>query len=199
MALLILGFIGARITHVIYEEPSYYMNHPLYVLYFWYGGFVFYGGAFAGLLAGLLYCRRNKLNFLDKLNFFTPIFAVGYGLGRIACFISGCCYGKYCDLLVCRLNSESRYPTQLLAVGIEFIILGFLQSIKSSSFVSNNLFFIYVLLHSSGRLIMENFRDDFRGSQLFGMSISSFISFLLIFISIIILVKKLTIFIKNEK
>ncbi len=180
MVILLSGFIGARLFHVIYEEPAYYLKQPMHIFYFWYGGFVFYGGAFTGLMAGYIFCKKNEIELINKLNFFTPLFAVGYGLGRVACLISGCCYGKYCDLVICRLNTESRFPTQLLAVGTEFVILGILQSFKSVKFFENNLFYFYLILHGIGRIIMEHFRDDFRGNQYLNVSISTWISYFII-------------------
>lgn len=179
MTILISGFVGARLFHVFYEEPLFYRQHPSYIFYFWYGGFVFYGGAIAGLIAGYIFCKKQKISYIEKLNFFTPIFALGYSLGRIACFIAGCCYGKYCDLLICRLSPETRHPTQLYAMALEFLIFIFLSSWKPNTFVRKNIFYFYLTLHPLGRLVVEHYRDDFRGAQVLGTSISSVISWMI--------------------
>ena len=48
---MILGFIGARVFYIIYQEPGYYMQNPLEILQFWHGGFVYYGGFLTAMLA----------------------------------------------------------------------------------------------------------------------------------------------------
>src|SRR4051812_41562933 len=45
LVLMISGFIGARVFHVVFEEPQYYLHSPMRVFAFLQGGFVWYGGA----------------------------------------------------------------------------------------------------------------------------------------------------------
>ncbi len=49
-----------------------------------------------------------------------------------------------------------------------------------------SIFYLWMILHSVGRLLMESFREDFRGPSL-GLSISSWISGALIILGLILL------------
>jgi phosphatidylglycerol:prolipoprotein diacylglycerol transferase len=89
------GLIGARLLFVIlFPEPG---NPILNFFRIWDGGIVFYGSAIGGMIAGIIARRR----FLSKFNIsiFTladvvaPSIAIGLCLGRIGCFLNGCCWG----------------------------------------------------------------------------------------------------------
>src|SRR4051812_45214443 len=54
LACMIGAFLGARLFHVFFEQPHYYIEHPAMVFQFWYGGFVFYGGLIGALVGGWL-------------------------------------------------------------------------------------------------------------------------------------------------
>lgn len=201
LAIMLGGFFGARLMHIFYEAPHYYQSNPMDVFKVWQGGFVFYGGALGALLATGGWAFKKKLNFLAWADLFAPIFAAGYGLGRVACFLNGCCYGKICELPwgvhFSNLNEAARilrHPTQLYATGWEFVILAILFHLEFWSRKSRvnkadpiskwyskqpvgALFFIWVLLHSFGRIFLETYRDDPRGFMIVGFSISTWLSF----------------------
>ncbi len=185
----IAGFFGARIFHVFYEQPFYYLNRPSEFFFFWQGGFVFYGGALLGFLAGWTYVQlKNKSNALHFLDLFTPLAAFSYFFGRIGCFLAGCCYGKIDSI---PWSIGGRHPTQIYSSiweGLILLILLFFERKISSR--PGMFFFLWVLLHSIGHLIIEQYRGDDRGIQYF-ISISSWMSLGLIFISIYFLIKNL--------
>jgi len=194
LAFLILasGLVGGRVFHVFYENPNYYMEAPVRVIKIWEGGFVFYGGLIAAFISSLTYCYIKKEDFFKWADFFAPLIAVGYIYGRIGCFLSGCCYGASCDL---PWAVEQRHPTQLYAVFTESLLLVFLLSEKKRVLKRPKgvLFATWVVGHAIGRLFMEPYRDDFRGALVMGVSISQFISLILLFLGIFLLVWRLQI------
>ncbi|MGE5085283.1 MAG: prolipoprotein diacylglyceryl transferase [Bacillota bacterium] len=193
LLIMVFGFIGGRLFHVVYESFDYYREDFWRVFYFWDGGFVYYGGAILATVAGLIYLRLRTQNqsgvYLDML---APVMSFAYALGRSACLLAGCCYGKYCEL---PWAIDGRHPTQLYAIVWELgslcLILGIEKGREKMSFFSKpgQLFYMWMILHGIGRLIMESFRDDFRGPTL-GMSISSWISVAIIALGILLLLKK---------
>jgi phosphatidylglycerol:prolipoprotein diacylglycerol transferase len=94
--LVLGGLIGARLFFVI-QYRKQFDNPILGFFQIWDGGIVFYGSAVGGLIAGIFARRR----FLSKFNIsmFTladvvaPSIAIGLCLGRIGCFLNGCCWG----------------------------------------------------------------------------------------------------------
>ncbi len=194
--IMVSGFIGARLLHIIYEEPQYYLDKPFEVFKFWKGGFVFYGGFLGTLFGGYLFVRLKKLSFMAWADFFAPMGALGYAIGRLGCFFNGCCYGQICELpWAVQFPGLSplgiaRHPTQLYAVAWEVLTLLLLLNLeKMQKLKTGQLFSVWIFLHSIGRLLMEQFRDDPRGDLLFSVSISSWISLALFSFSIILFKK----------
>jgi phosphatidylglycerol:prolipoprotein diacylglycerol transferase len=60
------------------------------------GGLVVYGSVLAGLPAGAWYCWRRGLPLLVIADIIAPSMVVGQALGRIGCFLNGCCFGGVC-------------------------------------------------------------------------------------------------------
>ncbi len=166
--LVIGAIVGARLAHVLFENLDYYIQNPIKVIYFWEGGFVFFGGFFLSFAFGLLFLKlKNKMVYLNLyMQIYTPILSLVYGLGRIGCFLEGCCFGKTCQLA---WAINGRHPTQIYSSIWEFAVLGILLNYEAhnSRILKKNperLFYLWMLLHSVGRGITEFFRDDFRGN-----------------------------------
>jgi phosphatidylglycerol:prolipoprotein diacylglycerol transferase len=173
---MIAAFVGARLFHVVYENPEIYRENPWAIFYFWNGGFVFYGGALMTALCGWLFLYRQQAQVSAYFDLFTPVCSLGYAIGRWACFLAGCCYGKTCHL---PWAVEGRHPTQLYASFWEFGVLLILLGLEKKNHKPGKIFFLWLILHAAGRILMETYRDDFRGAApLF--SISTWISLVLI-------------------
>lgn len=182
--IMLASLVGARLFHVLYESPEFYFDNPMAIFYIWNGGFVFYGGALLAVLCGIIFIHKKApLDLAKYLDLFAPVASLAYALGRWACFFAGCCYGKYCDL---PWAVGGRHPTQLYASFWELGCLSLLLALETSSQrkKAGQIFFLWISLHAIGRLIMETFRDDFRGPTA-GFSISSWISLAILAIGII--------------
>lgn len=177
LALLITlsGFIGGRLLHVLFEAPDFYRRFPLAIFKFWLGGYVFFGGLITSAVTSFIYLRFKKQSFWHWFDFLTPLLALSYGLGRGACFLAGCCYGSYCDL---PWAVAGRHPTQLYALALELLIALFLFrcSRLAKKWPAGTISSMWLSLHSLSRLFMESYRADFRGEQLAGLSLSTWIS-----------------------
>ena len=172
--------LGARLFHVIYENPEHYLASPEKIFYLWEGGFVYFGGAFLGVIAALAYLKLKQIpSYGSYFDAFAPVLAFMYGVGRIGCFLAGCCYGRSCEA---PWAIAGKHPAQLYAtfweLGVMLILLGIEKRKYNKS--PGSLFTLWIALHSVGRLVMESFRDDFRGGLVFDVSISTFISWILL-------------------
>ena len=81
------GVVGAKLWHVL-EEPGLLLHHPFAVL-FDRAGFAWFGGLLAGIAVLLWQGRQAKTGCLGMLDLASPAVAVGYGVGRLGCLISG--------------------------------------------------------------------------------------------------------------
>src|SRR5690606_10671308 len=116
LVVLVAGFLGARLLHVVYEDWATYLLQPAQIFYIWNGGFVFLGGLGAALIAGILFCSFKREPFWFWADAAVLPAALAYGLGRLGCFLNGCCYGDICELpWAMTLHGVGRHPTQLYA------------------------------------------------------------------------------------
>jgi phosphatidylglycerol---prolipoprotein diacylglyceryl transferase len=88
------GLIGARITFMIFDPDP----HPLKDFFkIWEGGIILYGGIIAGIFAFLafyfLVLKKAGVSLWKLGDVAGPCLALGIALGRIGCFLNGCCYG----------------------------------------------------------------------------------------------------------
>jgi len=87
------GLAGSRLYHLL-ETPAEFFADPWPQL-FSTMGFAFVGAIIGGFLALVLLARRFRIAPLLMLDVASPAAALGYGIGRIGCLISGDCdYGK---------------------------------------------------------------------------------------------------------
>ena len=83
----VCGIIGSKLWHVL-ETPVELWHHPI-VLLFNRAGFAWYGGLLVGIAALLWQGRVYKIGAIRMLDLAAPSAAIGYGLGRMGCLISG--------------------------------------------------------------------------------------------------------------
>jgi phosphatidylglycerol:prolipoprotein diacylglycerol transferase len=177
LAVLIGGFLGARLLHIFFEEFELYRLNPMAVLYIWNGGFVYLGGVVGALVASVLFCKVKNEPFWFWADIATLPIAFGYGLGRIACFLNGCCYGRPAEVpWAAVLHGAQRHPTQIYASLWEFAVVALLWLNEKKFKTSGMLFNVWLLLHGAGRIFMEVFRDDPRGSLILGVSLGTAMS-----------------------
>lgn len=191
LILMVGGFVGGRLLHITFESPEYYREDLTRIFKFWEGGFVFFGGFALALGGCATYVRQKKLSFLEWADFYAPVIALGYGLGRISCYLGGCCYGRFCSMPWATQfpwddRHVPRHPTQLYAVIWELAAFALLISLpKLKTFNKGFVFSLWLILHGIGRLLMEYYRDDFRGPALGGFSVSSWFSIAVILMGIV--------------
>lgn len=147
LVLLISGIAGARVFYVLQHWPDY-REHWLSALWLREGGLVWYGGFIAAVLSGLVYCRRHYQSVLAWSDFFVPILALAHGIGRIGCFLNGCCFGR------------DGHPAQLYEAGGLFALSGVLFWIASKKPRHGRLTGWYLVLYAMLRFTVEFFRGD---------------------------------------
>ena len=198
LVVMVSGFLGSRLFHIFYEEPAYYWARPALVFDIWSGGFVWYGGAIVAVVMTVLFLRWKQEPLGIWFDLFAPICAFGYAVGRMACVLTGCCYGRVVHLpafLGSVVGMDLlRHPSQLYAVIGELISLTILLKLENFKHGKirqqpGQLFLVWLVLHSVGRIFMEQFRDDPRGAMPLGFSIATWLSLAILIGSATALVK----------
>ena len=186
------AWIGAKLFFLVFSAKHKIYQY-LYADYFWLGGgFVFYGGLIFGLIFYIIYSLWFKKFNFQKSYLLIPGLAFGHAIGRIGCFLTGCCYGAQCDLpWAVKMDGEFRHPVQIYE-SLALICLGFL-TLKWINRSKTNIYIItnYLLVYSLVRFIIEYFRgDEVRGIFWLSLSTSQLISIGLFFCALIVKYKR---------
>ncbi len=190
---LISGFVGGRILY-IFVEWERFLNEPIRTI-FGRGGFVFYGGFILAFGIGIWQMRRKGLNIWKTMDIFAPAVAVAYAIGRIGCFLNGCCYGRPTDSWLgvsfppeslAGSLGEPLIPIQLFSSLNLFIIFAILLTLRRYKKFDGQLFWLYVLLYGVSRSIIEIFRGDPRG-HIWLFSTSQFMGIVFAILALIML------------
>lgn len=175
---MVAGILGARIFYVIANWGEFASN-PLEIIRVDHGGLVFYGGFIGAALAMIGYGYWKKLPkgaYADTLAVGVPL---GHALGRIGCFLNGCCWGRTCALpwgVTFPVDSEvfrhqlsqapmlmkplPVHPTQLYeAAGLLFLCALMWWWFNKGTF-KHRLMWMYVVLYGTLRFGVEIVRDD---------------------------------------
>ena len=179
------GFAGAKVLF-LFTEWKVFIEDPLYYLRTFSDGFVVYGGILAGFLSIYLYCRRKDLHFPEWTDLLMPSVALAQGIGRIGCFLAGCCYGKETSLPIGITFKNSDFapnggrllPTQLISAGFDVLLYVILLKISSRKKKDGEVTAWYFILYSIGRFFVEFLRGDRERGFIGTLSTSQFISIL---------------------
>nr|MDK2850253.1 phosphatidylglycerol---prolipoprotein diacylglyceryl transferase [Candidatus Cloacimonadota bacterium] len=193
---LMLGVIvGGRLGYVLFYNLRYYLSNPFAIFAVWEGGMSFHGGALGVIVAGLLFCRKNRLPFLAMADAAMPVVAIGLGLGRLGNFINAELWGKPTNLpwgiVFPGAGDLPRHPTQLYEMLAEGVLLGVMSYIILKKGLRDGFgFWSFIGGYGILRFLIEFVRvpDDLSFYQDFGfifgfMSIGQFLSLLMVIAS----------------
>ncbi|WP_374372462.1 prolipoprotein diacylglyceryl transferase [Tabrizicola sp.] len=128
--------LGGRLGYVIFYEPAAFLAEPWRIPYVWEGGMSFHGGFAGVVLAGLWFCRREKIPMLSMGDLLAIAAPVGLGLGRLSNFVNAELWGRTTDLpwgvvfpgaaaqTCAQLTGAcARHPSQLYQATLEGLLL----------------------------------------------------------------------------
>lgn len=159
---LVSGVIGARIAYAV-VNISDFRDAPLRVFMINEGGLIFYGGFTLAFIAGIAFARITALSVRDTADLMVPFVALGHAIGRIGCFLNGCCYGRPTDSLLgvqFPHMPTKVYPTQLFSSGGLFIIFCFLFFMQKRRRFKGEITSLYLIIYGIFRFFMEFLRGD---------------------------------------
>ncbi len=168
-------------------------------------GFVFYGSFLFVVPVVLLFFTFNKLPVYTMLDILSVSACIVHCLGRLGCFMAGCCYGKPTNSnwgvvfnnlqTMARPLHTSLYPVQLMeSVYILLILIVLLVIKKKYQRFNGQLFLLYIALYAAGRSVLELYRGDEDRGFWFSQSISNaqLIALLIITTAVVLYIRKIT-------
>lgn len=189
MEIFLWGLVGARLFYVLeYREHFFPPGRGLWaalpdILNLAAGGLVVFGSLPTAALAAWRFAARRGLPLLDLADCIAPGLLVGLALGRVGCFLNGCCYGGPCDLPWAVefpphsppwLDQAARgllprdtaawslpvHPAQLYAAVDAAILAGLAIAFTPLARRPGEVFALVLTLHPISRLLLEAIRVD---------------------------------------
>lgn len=200
IVMVVTSVIGSKIGHVLFEASSHVDDNgvpisgviellkrdPWHWAELGEPGYVWYGGMIAALIAAVIYFRRRpRLQAALYADAFAPAIMAGAAVGRIGCFLAGCCHGTPTQVPwgvtfpasagpVHFLGSV--HPTQLydsvVAASLAIVLYRRFWKRKFDGEVISLLLMSYAVL----RTITEMFRGDADRGGVAGVSTSQLLS-----------------------
>lgn len=159
------GIVGARLAFVLQNIPHFSQN-PGEIFAIWTGGMTSFGGFFLGIAAGMIACRVKGMSGWDMADLAAPSMAIGYCLGRIGCFLNGCCYGAVCDLpWAMRFHlpdgslTPPSHPAQLYSAIAALIIFAILMPMEKARKFRGQVMLAFLFLYGVYRFLAEIVRE----------------------------------------
>jgi len=215
MEVFLWGIVGARLFYVIEYHDQFFAAGRSWpeslaaVLNVAAGGLVVFGSLPTAALAAWRFASRRGLSLPRLADCIAPGLLVGLAIGRIGCFLNGCCYGGPCDLpWAVRFPPESPpwldqaargllpavaadggrpwslpvHPAQLYAT-VDAAILAVLACVASATPLARRdgqVFALVLTLHPISRLLLEAIRVDEPPALGTSLSISQLVSLVLL-------------------
>ena len=169
--LLLASIVGSRLLYVLISYSDYLVR-PWAIFKLWEGGLVFYGGFVLALMVGIWYLDRHRLPLWKTADIWAAPLALGHAVGRLGCFAAGCCYGKptrvpwavtFTDPQSLAILGVPLHPVQLYEAFANLLLFIFLCLYRPYRRFEGQIFWLYVLVYSVIRFVLEFFRGDLRG------------------------------------
>jgi len=173
--MILSGMGGARIFYVIQHWPYYKMHLPEVVLIAK-GGLVWYGAFMGACVAAIIYVRRHKLGILTTADLFLPYVALAQGIGRIGCFLNGCCYGV--------TTTWGQWPVQWMSFAGLVTLSVVLTAIARKNPKPGTVMICYGLGYGLLRFTLEFFRGD-QADVWMGLTLAQLLSVALVLSTLI--------------
>ena len=194
------GILGARGLYV-WQYWGTGITSIWSVFKIWEGGIVFYGCILGGAAAIFAYWAYHRFPFLPTIDVVAPSLALGIALGRLGCFMNGCCYGDRCDDLPLGVtfpahsspwNDQVRrglipqtaerslpiHPTQLYSALDGLVLLALVSAYYPLRRRDGEVLALLAVTYPITRFLIERLRND-EGAFFAGMTISQNISVLI--------------------
>lgn len=199
-AALGFGFLGSVFFDALFKIPE----NGTFKL----SGIMFYGGLICGIIAIIpllcIFKENSQYSPVKWLDMLTVPFIVFHAIGRLGCFLGGCCYGRATDGVFGVIfpdNPEAgifHYDQKVLPTQL-FEACGLIVLAVTLHFIKREKFTAYCFAYPVMRFMLEFLRGDDRGSYLGGLSPSQLLSIIIIVCAVATVIFRVVLSKRNRK
>lgn len=193
----VTALFGAKLGHVLFESKGHVLANGRVAQGMWDllaedpwhwarledAGYVWYGGVLALVPVALWFTRARGLDRGLAADAGAPALALGVGLGRLGCFLGGCCFGSPTQVpwgVVFPKGSDAGplpvHPTQLYESVFGWALLAWMLWREPRRRFKGELLVVGAVTYSLERFVTEFFRGDAERGLLAGWGTSQIIS-----------------------
>jgi len=151
------AIIGARVFYILFYNLDYYLESPLSVFRITDGGLSIHGGLVFAFLAAFIYIRIKKVSFLAYADAVAPSILLGQAIGRVGCDVFGKAMQRNYFWGV-EYQGTLVHPVQMYEFVLNYLGFFLLWRFRKHTTYTGQLFFIYIILFSINRGVVEFFR-----------------------------------------
>jgi prolipoprotein diacylglyceryl transferase len=201
------GIIGGRIYHVVTSPEKYFGANadPLAALRIWEGGLGIWGAISFGVLGAYLYVRTHKtsLNFAQLLDCLAPGVVLAQAIGRVGNYFNQELFGRPTTLPWGLEVDPSKRPAGyetfqtfhptffyelIWCVLVAYLLIKLPGKLKKFATRNGDIFALYVLGYTLGRLWIESLRID-EANLILGLRLNIWVSLIVLAASFAYLVR----------
>lgn len=173
--MMVCGIVGARVAYVAANFREF-AAHPLDIFLIYKGGLVFYGGLIGAAVGLVAFARLRRERLLGVADLAVSALPLGHAIGRVGCFLNGCCYGSpSCVPWAVHVEGAMRHPVQLYEAAANLAIYLVLLALQLRKPRPGAVLAIYLLIYPPARFALEFVRGDPR-APLLGLDVAQILS-----------------------
>ncbi|MBE7026137.1 MAG: prolipoprotein diacylglyceryl transferase [Ruminococcaceae bacterium] len=165
--------ICARIFYVI-GDPDILDGGFWKIIAVWEGGIAIFGALIGAVIVGLTYSRIKKIDTGLLFDVAAPAIMIGQIVGRFGNFVNAEVYGGVTDSLFGMSINGTACVAPLFLYESSWMLLGLVLVLIYQKYkkVNGEIFLLYAMLYSAGRIFLETLRQDEYVLKIFGLPMS---------------------------
>jgi prolipoprotein diacylglyceryl transferase len=189
ITVIICVTVGARLGHVFFYYPKYYLSHPLEIFKIWKGGLASHGAAIAIFIGVIVYTRIYPVTFYQIGDALAIPVSIGTSFVRLGNFFNSEIVGRKTNVpwavkfLRFRepdgAGAAFRHPSQLyeVAIGIiVFITLWVIFKKKKGRLKDGCILYLFIFMYFSLRFFVEFVKEYHTLSAEIPLTMGQFLS-----------------------
>ena len=186
-----VGAVGlARLFYVV-TYPKPFLENPALIPQIWKGGITYYGSLVGMLASAWAYCKVYKLPVGETIDLFSPYLALAHSLGRVGCFLNGCCYGIATAVPWAVVFPQdrlhlARHPAQLYEAAFEFVNFLILDQLWRRGYRGGRVTLAWIAMYAAQRFAIEFVRGDTLSEQyIFGTTFGQSVALVMAVVAVV--------------
>ncbi|HLC46952.1 MAG TPA: prolipoprotein diacylglyceryl transferase [Candidatus Nanoarchaeia archaeon] len=155
--------VGARLGHILFYNLEFFLQNPLEIFAVWHGGLASHGAMILGVIATIVFCKKNNIQFYDLADIIVIPIALGAAFVRLGNFVNGELVGKITTLpwaVKFQGYEGFRHPSQLYEAAKNVLLARILYRMRLiTSLPKGFIFWSFIWIYAVMRFTVEMVKD----------------------------------------